>query len=514
MSDALFFDLTTPDNADAEAFEVTAAARTLLKCAGLEVTQLRRNHQTAYRVVERSRDAYDKIVPLIRAIEDAQETALEAHWKDFVKYTSAIDALEENLFSIIDAAEEDADEYLGGVDAIDKCITAADKWETNRTKLREQMNKLYSDNHINALFDGEAADTIKQANDQTASQDDVAFFRDIHKQITAHKTLQSATMFQNVKQAITAIDGLLQQLDGTVGTGADDEKVAITIKFAFVALGALGVAAADESKDKQWRDHLESYLVWSEANKLAGYLVDQQSLPENKTLKDVYNDWLEILKVIPGVECPSTYLQLIKMRGHVRRPFHARAMALVILCHSLVDLFNEDGRRVARNIPPLETAFDESVKALKSAVEAFKATEGFDVQDCDKEDILEGFKEAEARIKDCYTAFGLTDKWDNGEHDRLSKAAEADKTRVTSMTTRLTKTKMENFIDVTVTVQGDSSPKSLRVRETTRLAAISYQVSKKIDGPKFENVGDKACTMDMAVKDVATDGKCSLVLTL
>jgi hypothetical protein len=45
---------------------------------------------------------------------------------------------------------------------------------------------------------------------------------------------------------------------------------------------------------------------------------------------------------------------MMKQAGRVRRPFHAQALAIIQLCRTLVNVFNEESHRTADNVLPLE----------------------------------------------------------------------------------------------------------------------------------------------------------------
>lgn len=90
MTGTLLFDLTS--STDTDGFPATELSKQLIEYAGQDVVQFRRNQQIAYRLVEQTRDAYERILPLIRRIEDSQPT--DDTWEDFERYTGAVDALE------------------------------------------------------------------------------------------------------------------------------------------------------------------------------------------------------------------------------------------------------------------------------------------------------------------------------------------------------------------------------------------------------------------------------------
>jgi hypothetical protein len=91
MPGNLLFDLTS--SIDTDDFPATELSKRLIEYAGHDVVQFRRNQQIAYHLVEQTRGAYERIVPLLRRIEDSPST--DENWEDFVQYTDAVDALEE-----------------------------------------------------------------------------------------------------------------------------------------------------------------------------------------------------------------------------------------------------------------------------------------------------------------------------------------------------------------------------------------------------------------------------------
>jgi len=90
MTGNLLFDMTS--SIDPDGFPVTELSKQLIECTGHDVVRFRRNQQIAYHLVEKTRDVYERIVPLVRRIEDSPST--EGNWEDFVRYTNAVDALE------------------------------------------------------------------------------------------------------------------------------------------------------------------------------------------------------------------------------------------------------------------------------------------------------------------------------------------------------------------------------------------------------------------------------------
>ncbi len=77
---------------DAGGWEATELSKKLIEYTGHDVVRFRRNQQITYHLVEKTRDAYERIVSLIRGVEDSPST--EIHWDEFTRYTNAVDVLE------------------------------------------------------------------------------------------------------------------------------------------------------------------------------------------------------------------------------------------------------------------------------------------------------------------------------------------------------------------------------------------------------------------------------------
>jgi hypothetical protein len=90
MTGNLLFDMS--GSIDPDGFPATELSKQLIEHTVHDVVRFRRNQLIAYHLVETTRGAYERIVPLIRRIEDSPST--EEIWDDAVRYTDAVDALE------------------------------------------------------------------------------------------------------------------------------------------------------------------------------------------------------------------------------------------------------------------------------------------------------------------------------------------------------------------------------------------------------------------------------------
>ncbi|KAI0310872.1 hypothetical protein OF83DRAFT_1178117 [Amylostereum chailletii] len=543
MSRTLFEELTgTKDVDHGDGFPVTALSKTLLQYAGLDVVQFRRNQQVAYRIVDRSREIYDGINPIIRKInawqlDDGLQGA-EGYWTDFDNYQDAVDALEEALFDIVDLYEEEAPLYLASTGTVELCIADADKWELNRTKLRTTIQELYSGDRFTALLSIEDAEGVQS--DILAAQrlDDAGLFSALQRKINNHDITRSVK--PEVRELLAEQDTSLEEwLPIFHSPTYNKHLITFAVKFVFVVQGAMDIAVNPNADDKS-AYHLKSSTVWTAAKEFVTCLSDAQSDNEvdacEQKLREAYETFINVLKATPGLETPRSYLELMKLARDLRRPYLARSLALIILCRALVGLFNEPANHIHSNISPLETAFDESVAAVNKAIDTYKNASLTELHSVSSSDVAEAFRQAQEKIKACYTQFNATEKWENEEKAKLASAAEKDTKRLGQLQKRLEKSPSDTvdesqLVEVTVTVHDTEAAApavatvKFRVEPKTRLAAISWGVCRHEglgddyrvrarDASKFEKDGT-IYTMDVAVEDLnISDNKCTLQLIL
>jgi len=88
-----FFDyLTDIDSADG--FRATDVIKYLIQTIGHDACSVKRNSLSTYELVQAARENYEAINGLIRLVDTDGENT----WENFLKYTKAIDPLEEYIF--------------------------------------------------------------------------------------------------------------------------------------------------------------------------------------------------------------------------------------------------------------------------------------------------------------------------------------------------------------------------------------------------------------------------------
>ncbi|KZV65754.1 hypothetical protein PENSPDRAFT_737500 [Peniophora sp. CONT] len=527
MSQDLLDDLT---DIHGDGYGVSTLSKDLLRAVGLDVIQFRRNQQVAYRVVERSRDVLVKINGLISKIEESDPA--DEDWASFDLYQGGIDSLEDLLFGLADLAGEEAQRYLFTLNDVATCITDVEAWAENRKKLREAAHKLITDKTVLEIASVDAE--LQEEFTDAELQDDLAFYADLVRNIRGHEILKMKhlgevkAILHNLERTVSGTD--LQLLNDA----RKPDFVTYAVKFAFVVHGTMEIAVKKET-EAEWKLHFKSKLVWDTAQSLALHIAGGEEIyGDFRTLQAHYDEFLRVLQNIPGVETPKAYLELMKLAGHIHRPYSSRALALVILCRALVTLFNGHGNRVAKNVEPLEDVFEETIDALKMARDAYRDVKLYNLEGYEEDEVIQAFAAVQERIKECYSTFGAEDKWASEATKKIREAEEKDKARVKLMNTRVSSTLsklggsnnlQETSVEVTVKDGGlvVGIPVTVKVNSSARLAAIRYHVARSQDATlakaalagHFEDDGGLTISLDKSVQEVKGNAaNCKLVLSL
>ncbi|KAI0067483.1 hypothetical protein BV25DRAFT_1111046 [Artomyces pyxidatus] len=397
MSSSLFVNLTELPSGG---FPATELIKYLIEAVGHDVVAFRRNTQISYRLVDRVRDICNEINSLIQKVED------EDSWDSYDKFTAAIDPLEELLFALSTLTEDEAEHYMAGADSVDQVILSTEKWASNRHDLRDVLTQLYEAGAYKALFPDADEDDEEESNTEAGKHDDVSFFSELQQRIKDHALPNSTrgSVPGLIRDTYAQLDSLHTMLQGS----ASDDVTVLTIKSAMVVHGVMEVSE-NSDVDEEWMYHLKSEPIWQAANSLLEDLadVDEDDSDEVTAIREEYDEFLMLLRSIPGVELPDSYMQLMKHAGKIRRPFLAQALALVSLCRVLAKQFEETANRTAKNVYPLEDAFDETLTALQAGIDAVTEIKVFDLDTFETSDATGAFKAAQDRIKACFAHFGV-----------------------------------------------------------------------------------------------------------
>ncbi|CAE6417988.1 unnamed protein product [Rhizoctonia solani] len=128
-------------------YPATDAINKLLRVVGAEVCSFHRNHQVAYRLVERARDLYDAINARIYLVD------INDSWEDYEIYTQAIDPLEEVLLHIILVAFDERKLDHISTDSWAEYVRVTGQWRENRLAIRDCLRNMKTKPQFQALTD-------------------------------------------------------------------------------------------------------------------------------------------------------------------------------------------------------------------------------------------------------------------------------------------------------------------------------------------------------------------------
>ncbi|KAI0067848.1 hypothetical protein BV25DRAFT_1911714 [Artomyces pyxidatus] len=528
MSSSLFVNLTELASGG---FPATELIKYLIEAIGHDVVAFRRNTQISYRLVDRVRDICNEINALIKKVDE------EDSWESYEKFSAAIDPLEELLFALTAISEDETGRYLASVDSVEEAISTTENWEANRQELRTVLMSLHTGETFRDLFPGSNPEEEEEEVVEAGKHDDTTLFAEIQENIIGHTLVETArgSVPSLIRDIHSRLSNLQTMLEGSVGDGI----VVMTIKAAMLVHGVMEISENPEA-DEEWMYHLKSEPVWQAADALLMHLYDvhEDDSASVTAIYEEYEGFLRVLRNIPGVELPESYTQLMKYAGKIRRPYFAQALALVSLCRLLARQFEETANRIAKNVYPLEDAFDETITALKAGIAAVSEIRTFDDNALETNDARVAFDAAKERIKECFAHFGLESMWADNEA-QLTAALEKDRTRMNQVNEKFATRPPRNASDSSGLIQVnikvcEQSPTGRLVLETslgvepiTRLRAVRWSAAKALETDDFAralrqsefqrmgaNQAFAACRLNDAIGDISQGQTCDLTLVL
>ncbi|KAI0263560.1 hypothetical protein BC834DRAFT_971251 [Gloeopeniophorella convolvens] len=417
---------------EADAFPATDVIKYLIQIVGRDVISFRRNTQVSYMVVERAKEIVSAINRYIKQVEGGS-----GDWGSFEKFTAAIAPLEDTLFKLLAFTEDEKARYFASSNSVDDCISSTESWAENREKLLTTLEEFHTQKPIVDLFTQPDSPTDKNERLEAQTNDDKALLEDVIG-ATKARLAQSPPKFPPyVDDVQTPLDNLLLE----VTSGAPSQWFTIiTIKTSMLVEGVLEIIE-EKSVDADVLNHLKSKRVWQVAQDLLKLLTASANATAQTTPAEVqakYDEFLLILKEHGDLQLPESYVDLMKQAGYIRRPFQAQAFALILLCRFLADHFTKTADSTVENVNSLEEAIDETLLALKAAVQAVTELRNFDLTNFERNTTINGFQEAEKRIKESFESFGLLEKWNEKQGD-LAGALKKDKDRMTELNKMISK---------------------------------------------------------------------------
>ncbi|KAI0249092.1 hypothetical protein BJV78DRAFT_1284237 [Lactifluus subvellereus] len=480
ISSSLFMNLTRLSN---EIYPATEIIKYLIDVVGYDVVSFRRNAQVSYMLVDRAREICDAINGHI------QNTESGGDWTSFEKFTQAIDPIENTLLKLIELTKEEKALYFASGESVEDCIISAERWVANREQIWDALDVLETRTELTNLF---AESNVPHEADRLDARkhDDKIFFEEVIGDI--NKTISG---FQRLPPFIRKLPSKLDQLRIKMATGSISLGLtALTVKTGLLMQGIVNISLVSTSVKTATRDHLRSTPVWEAARELVELLIltngDDKASIENIRLK--YEAFLRLLRNSIDLELPKSYIELLKLAGKVRRPFHFQAVALIQLCRLLATEFEKESHHTAQNVRPLEEACDLTHKALKEIVDTVTELNIFDVADLENHPAFEALATAQHYIKICFNAFGLDGDW-SGTEQLISDAVEKDKERIEEVNRALTALppstvqRRAALVKVYVSVidqttSGLVAQVKFDIERSARLGAARWMAARGLDG--------------------------------
>ncbi|KAH9956230.1 hypothetical protein BGW80DRAFT_272796 [Lactifluus volemus] len=405
----------------------TEAIRYLLQAVGRDVVSFRRNTQVSYMFVERARNLVNAINKYIEKVEDS----CDPDWDSFMKFTTAIEPLEDILFKLLAVTEDEKEGYFSSTRSVLHCIVSAEIWAKNRYELLDALETVDTRQELVDLLDQPNTSPRKEERQEAQSHDDKTLLIEIRD------TIDKLVGNKKFPAYVSRVRTTLETLQAKVIRGSRPDWLAVfTVKTSMLVHGILEMSRAAEI-DREVLAHLRSKAVWAEAFVLVDALLSedegQHTLPQR--IKEKYDRFILTLKGASNVTLPQSYVDLVKQAGRIRRPFQAQAFAFVMLCRALAEKFTAvaDSLTITdENIASVEIAFNETFAALKTAERAAFELKDFDLTNFSQDATIKAFSVAESLLQESFESFNLGAEWPH-KHSDISSAFERDKERMAQL---------------------------------------------------------------------------------
>ncbi|KAH9017890.1 hypothetical protein EDB84DRAFT_1442629 [Lactarius hengduanensis] len=479
---SLFDTLTKPTT---EGYPATEVIKYLIEVVGRDVVSFRRNAQVSYLLVDRARDICDAINIHVKKTESGTD------WSSFEKFSDAIDPVEDALFKLVAFTEDEKTLHLIEGNSVHDCIASADNWVTNREEIWTTLDHLETTTELTILFSGVNVSSRLAEREEARNHDDKTLLGDVIEDIDrAFSSLAKAphdvvpTMIEN-----------LDELFNKVSAGdIPPDLTEFTLKTGLLVQGVTRLAYETPSLDPKTVSHLRSAPIWGAAAQLVELLTHDDVTESMDKVRVKYNEFLGLLNNTEDLDVPKSYINLLKLAGQVRRPFHSQAVALISLCRVLVTEFEKDTHRTSDNLVVLEEALNATLKALQEAIAAVAELKTFNLDNFEDHPAYKALTRAQKYVRKCHNTFALGD-WSQVEL-LIADAIRKDKERMDWLNRLLqtrpplaSQVKVEQ-IELTVAVYDGSTSKSNHVHQTTflvegstRLSAVRWTVAGALAEP-------------------------------
>ncbi|KAF7979911.1 hypothetical protein HWV62_40310 [Athelia sp. TMB] len=489
------FSTLTDVTVDGHVNAATQLIQDLLKVCAFDACSAKRNTFSIFGLLSIARDLCKAIHLLAKEVDDAQDLD---DWVAFEKYTAAIDPLEQLLFKIVDWVAKESHLFLNKTTTVTDAVEFVTTWEKARVDLSTlrviESPELQAIKPVSAVTD---AAEFQRHDDRCLIS---AFCDEISGTKFEGPALTSSEKSLSAPPATLMVQ--LKQLNGMIpsklSAETDELSTTLTVKCTMIVQGVIYLT--DNATEPDTKAALGDRTIWTKAcamfTKLSDHLSDSAAATLAET-QALYNDFLNFLQNLV-VEIPSEYLDIRRSVKNVKRPYHARTLALASQCRKLVGHFG--AQKKPADLPALSDALKAAMAALEAAAEALNVVSLITFADTDIEvtPAAAAFSAAEAKVETCYKAYNVRhyiwhsntlnltdamklDDW-TAEAANMAAALSRDKALVTQMKGRFainSNTKEPSVAPeskVTVSIQKGAGPlQKYEVEGTATLNELAWR---------------------------------------
>ncbi|KZP02938.1 hypothetical protein FIBSPDRAFT_1055553 [Athelia psychrophila] len=355
---SLFESLTdTTIATSAEENASTQLIRDLLKIGALDACTAKRNTFSAFSLLSTARELCKQIHTLAKEVDDSDDLDDSGAYE---KYTKAIEPLEQLLFKIVDWVAQESDQFLNKADTIEEAIECIAVWEKARMDLWELKYSEAAEMDLQAI---KLASASSDADLQT--HDDRCLISALCEEISTNPIFNGPEL-SSVERRLSPLPALLAvQLKTEAGTLPSKlstttkeasliaASMTLAVKCAMIVQGA--VFLTENATDSDTKTLLRvNRKIWEKAVALFKDLSTHLTTdtPQLLAIQVAYDEFLEFLNFKLDVEIPTEYLDIRRTVRKVKRPYHARTLALETQCRKLVGHFSKTKK--PSDLPALE----------------------------------------------------------------------------------------------------------------------------------------------------------------
>ncbi|KIK07761.1 hypothetical protein K443DRAFT_673027 [Laccaria amethystina LaAM-08-1] len=325
----------------AEGNPATEMIKLLLGHIDKEAVQFKRSKASSKQILTKANDVYNGIQQHIEDIKKKTEKAEELEWTKFKSYTEAIPPLERLLLDYTyDIGDRSSELVSHSAKDVPKSVVSIERWANDwqvTVKIVEQLKS----NELQELSE-ELKKNLEAGLAESVKQDDLDMIKGVQSYAkgSVHK-LKDDSIFEAYApedKMVTGLTELIDKIATQMHTKYDQASAQPVVKTVLLVYFPFALTT-DTEVDSKWAEHLKSKKVWEEMNRalkeVVGHLTDNAK--SNQELEDNYKALEKV--IFTFTELPELFgpqlLEMIKLAGQVRRPFHGRSVVLVYMWYHL-----------------------------------------------------------------------------------------------------------------------------------------------------------------------------------